>query len=233
MTLDGLTALSVEICTMTGTPAARQASATWRVPSTLVRMPSAGCASTMGTCFSAAAWNTSSGRASANTDSSARLVADVGEHGLARQGRVTLGKRQIDLVEMEFRILDQGDLGRLEVGDLAHQLAADGAAGAGHHDALAGDERLHGRPVEHRLGPAEQVLDRDRSDLGRDSPTPSRKSVSRGRRASAMPSESATSSSARTTAPSMCSLVRIRRCGFWPRASRLLDDGAAGRRPCP
>ncbi len=65
--LVGLTALSVEISTIATAPAARAASATWRVPTALVSSPSSGFASTIGTCFSAAAWNTSSGSWSANT----------------------------------------------------------------------------------------------------------------------------------------------------------------------
>ena len=67
MTLVGFTALSVEISTMASAPAARAASATWLVPAALVSSPSNGLASTIGTCFSAAAWNTSSGRRSSNT----------------------------------------------------------------------------------------------------------------------------------------------------------------------
>ena len=55
MTLAGLTALSVDTRTMVPTAAPRQASATLMVPSTLVRTPSSGLASTSGTCFRAAA----------------------------------------------------------------------------------------------------------------------------------------------------------------------------------
>ncbi len=90
MTFVGLTALSVEIITIARTPWARQASATWRVPSTLVRMPSHGLASTIGTCFSAAAWNTSSGRSAAITSLDAAAVAHVADERSA--GRAP-GKR--------------------------------------------------------------------------------------------------------------------------------------------
>ena len=72
ITFVGLTALSVEIITIARTPAARHASATWRVPSTFVSTPSHGLASTIGTCFKAAAWNTSSGRSAAITSSTRR-----------------------------------------------------------------------------------------------------------------------------------------------------------------
>ncbi len=53
--LDGFTALSVEISTVAAVPAARAASTTMRVPTALVINPSSGFASTIGTCFSAAA----------------------------------------------------------------------------------------------------------------------------------------------------------------------------------
>ena len=67
MTLDGFTALSVEIMTKAEAPAARVASATLRVPRRLVSIPSTGLSSTMGTCLSAAAWKTTSGPTSANS----------------------------------------------------------------------------------------------------------------------------------------------------------------------
>src|SRR5271157_4077721 len=62
ITLDGFTALSVEISTIAVAPAARAASATCLVPTALVSSPSSGLSSTIGTCLSAAAWNTSAGR---------------------------------------------------------------------------------------------------------------------------------------------------------------------------
>ena len=55
ITLVGLTALSVEIITTSEAPKARAASATLRLPTTLVSTPSIGLASTIGRCFSAAA----------------------------------------------------------------------------------------------------------------------------------------------------------------------------------
>ena len=79
----GFTALSVEISTIASAPTARAASATWRVPAALVSSPSSGLASTIGTCFSAAAWNTSSGRSVLEHGADARLVADVGDQRMA------------------------------------------------------------------------------------------------------------------------------------------------------
>jgi hypothetical protein len=61
ITLVGLTALSVEMSTIAAAPEARAASATLRVPAALVSNPSVGLPSTIGTCFSAAAWKTRSG----------------------------------------------------------------------------------------------------------------------------------------------------------------------------
>ena len=70
ITLLGFTALSVEISTIARAPAARAASATCRVPTVLVSRSSPGFASPIGTCFSAAAWNTRSGR---NSEKTARM----------------------------------------------------------------------------------------------------------------------------------------------------------------
>ena len=68
----GLTALSVEIWTTRSAPCARAASATLRLPTTLVSTPSTGLCSTIGTCLSAAAWNTTSGRSAASTSPTRR-----------------------------------------------------------------------------------------------------------------------------------------------------------------
>ena len=62
MTLAGLIALSVEISTQRSAPAAAAASTTFAVPITFVCAASRGCVSRTGTCLSAAAWNTISGR---------------------------------------------------------------------------------------------------------------------------------------------------------------------------
>ncbi len=64
MMLVGRIALSVEMTTTASAPQASAASATLRVPTTLVSIPSHGLASTSGTCFRAAAWKTIEGRSS-------------------------------------------------------------------------------------------------------------------------------------------------------------------------
>ena len=62
ITLEGCTALSVEISTNFSAPKRAAHSATERVPSTLLRTASTTLLSISGTCLYAAAWNTNSGR---------------------------------------------------------------------------------------------------------------------------------------------------------------------------
>ena len=78
MTLDGWTALSVEIITIAFAPAARAASATLRVPMALVSTHSDGLISANGRCFSAAAWKTMSG-CSGGQRSNPGTVANVAD----------------------------------------------------------------------------------------------------------------------------------------------------------
>ncbi len=65
-------ALSVEMLMNRSTPTPRAACSTFSVPHTLLCSASPGLASTSGRCFSAAAWNTTSGFCSANTSCSRR-----------------------------------------------------------------------------------------------------------------------------------------------------------------
>ena len=96
-----------------------------------------------------------------------RAVADVGHDSVAGQGWMVARDRLIDGVEIEFRIIHQAKFGGAKIGDLAHQFAANGPAGTGDQDTLAGDQALHGRAVEHHARPAEQILDIDRSNFDR------------------------------------------------------------------
>ena len=66
MTLVGFTALSVEMNTIASVPTAPRGIGDDAGAEELVSSPSTGSFSTIGTCFSAAAWNTSSGRISSN-----------------------------------------------------------------------------------------------------------------------------------------------------------------------
>ena len=161
----GLTALSVEISTIARAPTPRAASATWRVPATLVSSPSSGLASTIGTCFSAAAWNTSSGRHCSNTSRIARLVADVGQQRLARDVRMAFGQLEVDQPQRVFAVVEQDQPLRPKSGDLAGQFAADRAAGAGDDDPPSLDQPRHPLAVERHLRPVQQVLDRHRAQF--------------------------------------------------------------------
>ena len=89
-------------------------------------------------------------------------VAHVAEMGAARQVRPAAAQLGVDPVEVELAVVQQRDLGGLLVGELAHQLAADRAAGAGHQDPPALHQAAHRFRVEHDLRPAQQVLDGDR-----------------------------------------------------------------------
>ena len=110
------------------TSASAAASTTLRVPTTLVRIASTGCASSSGTCLRAAEWKTTSGRTDSNTlnmRSRSRMSASVscGAGVGTEPGR---GVVQVGLV-----VVEQHQPGRLELGDLGGDLGADRAAGAG------------------------------------------------------------------------------------------------------
>src|SRR5262249_55409168 len=66
---------------------------------------------------------------------------------------------RIDVEERELGALDEEDLPGLEARDLARELGADRATGAGHHDALAGEELADLRLVEVDRLAAEEILD--------------------------------------------------------------------------
>ena len=55
-------------------------------------------------------------------------------------------------------MIEQGEARRSESRDLARELAADRAAGAGDEDALACDQLAHGCGIEHLARPAEEIL---------------------------------------------------------------------------
>ena len=166
ITLVGFTALSVEISTMAQAPTARAASATWRVPAALVSRPSSGLASTIGTCFSAAAWNTSSGRYSSKTArmrASSRMSASS---ALARRRAGGARPSSRSICQRAYSPLSSRiESCRAEGRDLAGEFAADRAAGAGDDDAAALDQARHAFPVERHLRAVEQVLDRHRAQL--------------------------------------------------------------------
>ena len=78
---------------------------------------------------------------------------------------VRLMQLAVDGVERELGVVEQHQLGRPLRGDLAAELAADGATGTGDHDDFAGDvAREQARLRRHRVS-AEQVGDVDLADV--------------------------------------------------------------------
>ena len=68
-----------------------------------------------------------------------RLVGEVEQHGLDRQRRVVVAQPGLDAVQVRFALVEQEQaLGRA-AGDLAAELGADAAAGAGDEHGLAVD----------------------------------------------------------------------------------------------
>ena len=127
----------------------------------------AGCISSSGRCLSAAAWNTTCGRRSSNTSATRWRVADVGEHEVVAS-RAAPGRR------CESCTACRADSSRssmissagLEPRDLAAQLGADRAAGAGDEHPLAGEVAGDRVEVGVDLVAPEQVGDVDVADVG-------------------------------------------------------------------
>src|SRR3546814_18066293 len=78
---------------------------------------------------------------------------------------LALRELEVDAVKVEFGIVANGQMSRAERRNLPRQLRADGAAGAGHQHAATLDQALHGRAIERRLRPSEQILDGDGANL--------------------------------------------------------------------
>ena len=85
--------------------------------------------------------------------------ADDGDFGTDPQ------KFLLDRVERELVELEQHQPPRLEARDLAAQLGADRAAGAGDHDGAVFDPALESAGVEHHRIAAQQVVEFDVADL--------------------------------------------------------------------
>src|ERR1700724_1242122 len=93
------------------------------------------------------------------------LICTIAATPAARQGRMRVGVLEIGAVEIELAVVEERDVGGGKAADLGDQLAADGAAGAGHQDSAAGDQPRDGVAGEPRLRPAEQILGRHRADV--------------------------------------------------------------------
>ncbi len=91
-----------------------------------------------------------------------RAVAHIAQQRNRAQPREPLAQLHIDAVKGEFAIVEQDEPAGRERGDLPSQLRADRSPRAGDENAAAADEPRHALAVEHRLGAAEQILQRDR-----------------------------------------------------------------------
>ena len=157
----GSIALSVEIITIAAAPASRAASATFTEPKMLVLTPSLQSRSRIGTCFSAAAWNTMSGLNSRIRSQDARAVADVGDAAFDDRMGIARGERLGDRIERRLRILDHEQARGAEGRDAIADLRADRAATAGDDDALALHQRFQARIVDRRARTQQEILDGD------------------------------------------------------------------------
>ena len=138
-TLALLAALSVEMFTKCETPTAAAASSTDSVPHTLLFSASDGCDWSSGRCLSAAAWNTTSGRISSKsraTRSRSRMSASTSasESSSARPSSESCTPCRPDSSRSIITSLP-----RRERRELAAELRADRAAGAGDDDGAAAD----------------------------------------------------------------------------------------------
>ena len=203
---------------MAATMALTQASATLTVPTTLVMTPSKILASTMGTCLSAAAWKTRWGRNFANILSRrprSRTSASTA-------WRLKSGLRPAVSRSMAYRLASEW----------SRRTSSDGPKSQIWRTSSL--PMLPPAPVTRTRRPSmrARMAPRSRAVCGRPSRsssamgvistlslTPLLRSVSLGSRASIIPNPSASSSRARTRAPSMFSLVRIRRWGRSPSAA--------------
>ncbi len=92
-------------------------------------------------------------------------IADVGEYGHARGELALVDELALDVEEGAFALVDEDDPLRVGARDLAAELGADRAAGAGHEHRLAREVRVDRLEVDlDRLAP-EQVLNLDGANL--------------------------------------------------------------------
>jgi hypothetical protein len=143
----GRTALSVEIRTNASTPCSPASRPRDLGARTLLRTASPGLDSISGTCLWAAAWKTTSGTPCSNTARSRSSSPTSPTRGTI-QVRATGAELAVDVEQRELRALVEQQVGGPEAGDLAGELGADRAAGAGDHHAAAGQEAFERLLVE-------------------------------------------------------------------------------------
>ena len=90
-----------------------------------------------------------------------RRVLDVADDRHDAELRERVGERRLDLVERGLGDVEQHEPRGTEARDLAAQLGADRAAGAGHHDDAIAEPLGEARVVEHDRVAAEQVVELD------------------------------------------------------------------------
>ncbi len=96
------------------------------------------------------------------TASTCAAVAHVAQQRDRRRLRKPLAQFDVDRVERVFAVVEQDQPARHEGGDLAGELGADRAAGAGDQHPAPTDQPRHPLAVEHRLRAAQQIFERDR-----------------------------------------------------------------------
>jgi hypothetical protein len=151
--------LSVETLTKRSTSNSAQSSATLRVPTTLLKKASSGFDSMRGTCLCAAAWNTTFGRQRSNTwRRRSRLLTSA---TTIASGAAT--PRSASSFWTSKRLFSPHPTSTswrgIDPRQLAHQLGADGSAGAGDHDAGAIDVRPHRLQLQRYGFPLQQVVE--------------------------------------------------------------------------
>ena len=164
MTLEGCTALSVEMKTKFRTPNSSARSATHLVPPTLFWTASPMLHSISGTCLWAAAWKTTSGRYSWKSCRirgwSVTLAMQVYNAVAVRMAC----KPALDLEDAVLAAADQHQRAGIEAQHLAADFRADAPAGAGDHDRAALEELADHLGVQLDGGAPQQVADFDVAD---------------------------------------------------------------------
>ena len=161
MTVAGETALSVDTRTKTLTPAWPEIRAMSRVAIALLRTASTGFCSMRPTCLYAAAWKTIVGRYASKT-SRMRSSSLQSARTASRRGGVHVAvvlELALDLKEVVLGMVEQHEAPRRDACDLARELLADRAPGAGDEHDLARQVRADAIELHpHGLAP-EDVLD--------------------------------------------------------------------------
>src|SRR5580765_7341489 len=88
-------------------------------------------------------------------------ILGVADHGDDLEGRAAVAELLLDRVERELRVLEEHEARRREARDLAAELRADGAAGAGDEHRAALQKRAQPGVVELDRIASQQVVELD------------------------------------------------------------------------